>query len=926
MTSVEQRNAAKMFADEWAGKGYEKGQSQPFWLSLLEHVLGVSDASQFISFENQVALDHTSFIDGYIEATHVLIEQKSLGKSLTAAIKQSDGTLLSPFQQAQRYSATLPYSKRPRWIVTCNFAEFLIYDMEQPGGQPQSIMLSDLPKEYYRLNFLVDVGDENIKKEMEISIKAGELVGRLYDALLKQYKDPEDPMTLKSLNQLCVRFVFCLYAEDAGIFGKRNMFHDYLRSFKPENLREALKTLFKTLDTKIENRDPYDSPDLLAFPYVNGGLFADENIIIPRFTNEIVALLLHDASEDFDWSDISPTIFGAVFESTLNPETRRAGGMHYTSISNIHKVIDPLFLNELRQELAKIILEPMAKRRDRDLHAFQTKLSGLNFMDPACGSGNFLTETYLCLRRLENEVLLELSRGQISFATEKDNPIQVSIGQFYGIEINDFAVTVARTALWIAESQMLKETEDVLKMDIDFLPLRSYANIHEGNALRMAWEDVIMPCHLNYIMGNPPFVGTKYLCESQREEMDMLFRHEIKRDKLDYVTCWYIKAAEFIQKSNIMVSYVSTNSICQGEHVSVFWKYIIAKYCISINFAYQTFVWSNEAKGQAAVHCVIIGFSREGLENKKKIYTNTGLIECDNISPYLTESKNIIIEKQNHPICDVPEIVRGSQATDDGNYLLNEQEYEDFIKKEPLSKKYIKQFMMGYEFLNGVKRYCIWLVGCNPSDIKNMPLILNRINAVREYRLRSNNADTRKKADTPMLFGQLRIPSSRYIALAKVSSQRRRYVPMGFLTDEVIPGDKLFTIPEGTIYMFGVLMSNIHNAWVRQVAGRLKSDFSYSTLIVYNAFPWPEPTKIEKEIIERTAQGILDARAKYPDASLADLYDPLTMPPELLTAHQKNDKAVMQAYGFPVSMTEEECVAALMNLYQKKVEELNNSL
>lgn len=455
---------------------------------------------------------HDSFVHFHNTLSNLLIyriEQKSIGKDLRKGIKQSDGQILNPFQQAKRYSAELPYSKRPRWIITCNFAEFLVYDMEKPNGEPEQIFLKDLEKDYYRLQFIVKSGSENLKREMEISLKAGELVGKLYDAILKQYKNPKDPHTLRSLNMLCVRLVFCLYAEDAGIFGQHEMFGQYLVKFPVNEVRQKLIELFRVLDTKTEDRDPYMDDDLAAFPYVNGGLFADENIEIPRFTEEIVDLLIHHASEGFDWSEISPTIFGALFESTLNPETRRSGGMHYTSIENIHKVINPLFLDDLKTELAEISEIKVRKTRNQKLEEFRDKLSGLVFLDPACGSGNFLTETYLSLRRLENESIAIQHNDQIMFG-EVQNPVKVSIGQFYGIEINDFAVTVARTALWIAESQMLHETEKIINQTIDFLPLKSYPNITEGNALRLDWENVVPKYKLSYIMGNPPFVGAKY--------------------------------------------------------------------------------------------------------------------------------------------------------------------------------------------------------------------------------------------------------------------------------------------------------------------------------------------------------------------------------------------------------------------------------
>ncbi len=587
MRDIDQRKAAKQFAQYWKDKGYEKGESQPFWLELLGNVFGVENPAHYITFENQVRLDHTSFIDGFIPATHVLIEQKGAGKDLRKPIKQSDGTLLTPFQQAQRYSAVLPYSQRPRWIITCNFDEFLIYDMEKPTGEPESILLKDLEKEYYRLQFLVDEDDENIKKEMELSIQAGNIVGLLYDELLKQYINPDNEESLKSLNMLCVRLVFCLYAEDAGIFGGHNKFHNYIKNTPVKYVRQALIDLFRVLDTKPEDRDKYLDKTLADFPYVNGGLFADENIEIPPINENIVNLLVEKASENFDWSGISPTIFGAVFESTLNPETRRSGGMHYTSIENIHKVIDPLFLDDLRAELDEISEIKMGKVRENKIEAYRNKLAGLKFLDPACGSGNFLTETYMSIRRLENKALELLTGGQMFL--DLGDVIRVNIGQFYGIEINDFATTVAKTALWIAESQMIKETENIVNMEIDFLPLKSYANIAHGNALRIDWETVVQKNELDYIMGNPPFVGTKIMNRQQKSDVAEVLGDIKKNGVLDYVACWYIKAVNYISGTQIRCALVSTNSIVQGEQVNVLWKHL-DHIGVHIDFAYTTFI------------------------------------------------------------------------------------------------------------------------------------------------------------------------------------------------------------------------------------------------------------------------------------------------------------------------------------------------
>ena len=712
MTPNEQKKAAAEFAARWKDQGYEKGQSQQFWMDLLVSVFGVQDIKGFISFEDQVQLDHTSFIDGYIPSTHVMIEQKSLGKDLRKAIKQSDGQMLSPFQQAKRYAAELPYSQRPRWIITCNFAEFNIYDMEKPNGEPEIIFLKDFPKEYYRMQFLVDSGSELLKQEMEISLKAGEIVGALYDALLKQYADPTAPATLQSLNKLCVRLVFCLYAEDANIFGKHMMFHDYMKQFDAKSARKALIELFQVLDTKTDDRDPYMEEDLAAFPYVNGGLFADEHIEIPRLTDEIMDLILRKASEDFDWSGISPTIFGAVFESTLNPETRRSGGMHYTSIENIHKVIDPLFLDDLRQEYESIIaLKDVYTRRKR-LPAFQEKLASLCFLDPACGSGNFLTETYLSLRKLENEVIAQIVAdssgqvgGQMMLGTETLNPIMVSIGQFYGIEINDFAVTVAKTALWIAESQMMQETERLMNIDLDFLPLKSYANIVEGNALRMDWESVVPKDRLFRVMGNPPFIGGMYMDRIQKEEINAIFEAVKGSGEMDYVCAWYKKAADYIKDTSISVAFVSTNSICQGQQVITFWKYMFEQYNIHIDFAHDTFVWNSESNDQAKVHCVIVGFSNNSNAKAEFMlyYSDTRFKLCKNISPYLTDSPTVFIDSRSTPLCPVSPIRFGSMPRDGGGFVLSEEERADLIKKEPLAEKWIRPYIGAVEFLNNKK-------------------------------------------------------------------------------------------------------------------------------------------------------------------------------------------------------------------------------
>lgn len=919
MKPIEQKTAAKQFAAYWATRGDEKQDTQSFWLSLLRTVYGVENPAQFIQFEVPVKLDHVSYIDGFISETKVLIEQKSASVDLNRGYKQSDGTFLRPYEQARRYAGFLPHDQNPRWIVVCNFQEFQIYDMNRPNDEPETLRLANLEKEYHRLQFLVDTGSTVVKKEMEVSLQAGEIVGTLYDALLKQYKDPESPETLKSLNALCVRLVFCLYAEDAGVFGGHGMFQRYLQNHTGD-ARRALIDLFRVLDTQPENRDPYIDEDLAAFPYVNGGLFADEDVVIPRLDENIVDLILHRASEDFDWSVISPTIFGAVFESTLNPETRRKGGMHYTSIENIHKVIGPLFLDDLRAELDDIKAIPVDKTRNKQLRQFQTKLAGLTFLDPACGSGNFLTETYLSLRRLENEVIDALLYGQVILGQVTD-PIRVSIGQFYGIEINDFAVTVAKTALWIAESQMMQETEKLVRHTLDFLPLRSYANIVEGNALQMDWERVVPKRELDYIMGNPPFVGHQWRTKEQAVDLESVCKDIPKCGKLDYVCGWYVKAADYMQGTQIHAAFVSTNSISQGESVGILWKPLFTEKHLTIEFAYRTFVWTSEAKDKAAVHCVIVGFTCGTARNTCYLYESDRRRTVEHINGYLVDAPNVFIQSRGKPLtAGLPIMSKGSQPTDGGNLIFSVEERDDLIKKYPQTEELLRRYISADDYINNKIRYCLWLVNISPSKYRNIHPIMERLERVVKCRRQSPTSSVQRNAETPMLFTQIRQPQSQYLAMPEVSSQNRKYIPIGFLTPDIIASNKLYLVPNADLYMFGIMTSNVHMAWMRVIAGRLKSDYSYSPA-VYNNFPWPTPTDEQKAKIEQTAQAILDARERYPDASLADLYDPATMPPELVKAHQQNDKAVMRAYGFDIkTTTESSCVAELMRRYQGLME------
>ena len=757
MTENEQRVAAKAFADKWQGKGYEKGETQKFWLELISTVYGVKEPVDYMNFEVQIQLSNVSFIDVYIPSTKVIIEQKSIGKDLTKGIKQSDGTWLTPMQQMIRYANAMNYDEMPRWGISCNFQEFIIFDFNNKHSEPERIKLADLPDEFHRLDFLIAKDNIHIRKEVEISVEAGKLVGRIYDYIAAKYNS-QTPEVLQSLNKLCVRLIFCMYAEDAGIF-QHNQFYNYMKNFPVKFFRTSLVELFHVLNTPLSERDEYLDDELAAFPYVNGGLF-DGDIEIPKFDERTVEVILEEASLSFSWRDISPTIFGAVFESTLSAKTRRSGGMHYTSIENIHKVIDPLFLDDLAEELEAILAIPQVKQRNSKLADYQDKLASLTFFDPACGSGNFLTETYIALRRLENRVIQALLGEQIVLG-DIANPIKVSIHQFYGIEINDFAVSVAKTALWIAEYQMMVETQGIVNMNLDFLPLKSYSSIVEGNALRLDWSSVISPDKLNYIMGNPPFLGYSMQDKSQKADILSVYVDEKGKSnktagKIDYVAGWYFKAAEMMQNTSIRTAFVSTNSICQGEQVASVWKPLYERFGIQIDFAWRTFKWASESNEQAHVHVIIVGFSNNAVTDKF-LMENDRKNAVANISPYLLNTPVVFVESRKKPLCTVPEMTTGNRPADGGHLIIEAEDYEAFVKKEPAAKKYIKRLMGAVEYINNRKRYCLWLVGVSPAELRKMPEVMKRVELCREARL-SGAPDRQKLADTPTLFRETKNP------------------------------------------------------------------------------------------------------------------------------------------------------------------------
>ena len=829
----------KKFVNRWSNRGYEKGDAQSFWLSLLRDVFDVAEPETFIRFE--VPIPH-GFIDALIDSTKVLIEQKS------STVNLDDEEI---FRQARRYNDALEFSRKARWIITCNFKEFRVFDIDKkfPERDPIKISLFELPKKFSALNFLFELQDK-ISYEHELSIQASAIVAKIYDELRAELKIQTDD-ALSDLNKLCVRLVFCLYAESIDIFGKHKIFRNYLEGAR--NIRQDLLELFKILDTPLENRSPYLDDTLKKFPYVDGGLFADE-IDFPNFNKEIRDLLLNEASSKFKWEDISPAIFGTVFESTINPKVRRANGMHYTSTANIHKVIDPLFMDELRSEFE--LAKKSVRNRRKNLLELQDKIASLKFLDPACGSGNFLTETYICLRRLENEILKELLGTQITLG-ELVDPIKITIQNFYGIEINNFAVVVAQTALWIAELKMKRETEEIVHKGLDLFPLKSYPNIIQANALHVDWKNFAPD--VDYIISNPPFVGRRYRSVEKQSEVARFFKYK----DIDYVACWYHLAAKIMKGTKIKSAFVSTNSITQGEQVAPLWKKLFDEYDMQIIFGRRTFKWDSESFHKAAIHCVVVGMCDKNLSVDKKIFEGEEIFPAQNINPYLVDAPTVFVENRAKHLQDfVPKICNGNVPLDGNALKIEAKDYDDFIKHEPRAKKFIKRLIGGRELLYNELRFVLWLVNASPDEIRKMPLVMKRVKLCKKNRLAMKDKSTQKLAETPTTFRDTLNPSN-YIALPMVSSENRRYIPMAYFNGDTIPTNQVQIIPGAEIYHFGILTSSIHMSWMRAVAGRLEMRYRYSGSVVYNNFVWCRPTEEQKNLIEQTAQNILDVRKKY---------------------------------------------------------------
>lgn len=871
------------------------------------------------------------WIDVVVPDAKTFIEQKSLGINMDKP-EPRQGTMVTPYQQAKRYADQQRNSKRPDYIVICNFGEFRIHhlDDEFPETEYESFKLEELPEQLHLLDFLVNPQAQRARREQKASLQAGELIGKLYKLLREQYVDPDSAASQHALNVLCVRLVFCLFAEDAGIFPK-NAVLNYLVPFNASALRLALKRLFIQLDTPLDQRDPYDEQALAVMPYVNGGLFTGTDVEIPNFTDEIRELLITELSADTDWSHISPTIFGGVFESTLNPETRHQGGMHYTSPENIHKVIDPLFLDALTDELTDIINEPgvgVVKRRN-NLKRYHDKLAGLTFFDPACGSGNFLTETYISLRRLENKVLSELANDQtaLDFGGESSQ-IRVHISQFYGIEINDFAVSVAQTALWIAKLQADAETEILTSANIDNLPLRDSANIMLGNALQLDWADILEPDQCSFVIGNPPFLGARNQSKEQKAELQATFK-SIGATKnlgnIDYVGGWYAKAAKYLGDYDIRAAFVSTNSICQGEQVANVWSRLWDM-GIRIDFAHDTFKWTNGAADQAAVYCVIVGFSKLGGPKTLFHYpTVTGEPEISHpkqLNAYLKDAPEVFVWSRSKPLSDVPSMGIGNKPIDGGNYLFTQEEKDQFLRAEPKSDPFFHRWYGSREFIQGIERWVLWVGEASTAELNRLPLVKERIKAVRDYREQSSSAGTRKLAARPKRFHVENIPTTTTILLPQTSSERRKYIPVGFLQPGEFASNAVRLIADGSLYVFAFIHSRVHNAWMRTTSGRLKSDYQYSSKDTYNNLIWPDVTPEQEAEIAQLGQAVLDARAQYPDSTIAQMYDPDNdwMYPELTKAHAALDAAVERAYGLEPGCEEKTIVEHLFKLYSQAVE------
>jgi hypothetical protein len=935
------KGRALNFSKEWEGTYNEEADAKPFLVEFF-NVFGIS-SKKVSTFEHRVKkLDEK---DGYIDLLWkgtILIEMKSRHKNLDKA-----------YLQAKDYLHGLKQHELPKYILISDFENFRLYDLEEE--KIIEFKLNELVHNVQHFGYILGYQKKIYKEQDPANIKAAGLMGKLHDRL------EEIGYLGHPLEVYLVRILFCLFAEDTTIFNKQQ-FQEYVEQRTNEDgsdLASKMQELFQVLNTHKDYRFKNLDEQLADFPYVNGKLF-EENLPTASFDSKMRQALLDCCY--IDWSKISPAIFGSMFQSVMNPKERRNLGAHYTSETNILKLIKPLFLDDLWKEFESV------KGNKNKLHEFHKKISTLKFLDPACGCGNFLVITYRELRLLELEILRSLYKTSQGVLDVREI-IWLDVDMMCGIECEEFPARIAEVAMWLIDHQMNMLISNEFGQYFVRLPLKKAAHIVHGDALKTNWQSLLNPINsidviakhaniylveepaveyktlnvqtetfeihkgkkpepneekkFNYILGNPPFIGSKIMNQLQRDAVVREFENIQGSGILDYVTAWYIKAAKYIQNTPTKVAFVSTNSIVQGEQISILWGQMLNKYNIKIHFAHRTFKWSNEGKGNAAVYCVIIGFANYDT-NDKSIFEYEDIkgeaheIKVKNINPYLVDAKDLLITKSSNPICNVPKMSFGNMPLDGGHLLLSDEEKNDFILKEPQAEKYIKPLISAYEFLNGERRWCLWLVGAEPNELKKMPQVLNLLDSVKKFRLKSLRKQTIEKANTPTLFGEIRDFGDRYVVIPRVSSENRPYIPMGFFDKNSIVSDTCMAIPNCKSYHFGILMSAMHMAWIKYICGRLKSDFRYSKDIVYNNYPWPEnPTEKQTKAIETAAQRVLDVRLEFPHSSLADLYNPLTMPPVLIKAHNELDKAVDLAYRSQPFATEAKRMEFLFELYEK---------
>lgn len=888
---------AVAFSARWRDKTRKEKQYAQLFEREFVNIFGVGSLEGIHEFEVTMPNGRPNYID-YLLPGKLLIEMKSPGESLAAG-----------YSQAMSYVRALKHEEQPVLVMVSDFNQIEVYNLQKKHPY-KPFKVSQLKRRTRIFGLLAGYGtDSDESTEIELNTSASYKMARIHDALR------QNGYTGHHLEVFLVRLLFCLFADDTGIFEK-DSFQQYITASKEDgsDLSARLNELFWILNTPEDQRMKTLSPELARFRYINGTIF--EAALPPASFDHRMRSALIEVSREFDWTQISPAIFGAMFQGVMDQEARRALGAHYTSTENILKVIRPLFLDALYDEFEA------SKSTTRELKAFQDKLASLTFLDPACGSGNFLIITYQELRKLEFEVMKLLYEGhQMAWV---DTLIKVKPGQFYGIEIEDFPCQVAQLSMLLMKHLMDAEVGEYFGINVIDFPIRDTAHIVHANALQIDWNTVVPAEELDYIIGNPPFLGYSNQDPAQKQDILSIFLDSTGKPirsagKIDFVAAWYYKAAQIMQKTQVRTAFVSTNSITQGDQVAPIWGTIMPMFDIKIDFAWRTFKWGNDARANAAVHCVIIGVSSNQVNSSKTIFTEDGAIPATHINPYLLDANDVFLTSRSRPLMDVPPMLTGNRPVDGGHLIIEANEYQDFIEKEPGALPYIKRLVGSREYINGLNRYCLWLVDISPRELRKMPLVLERVEQVRKTRAASKDAGARKLADTPTMFRETINPETAII-VPLTSSENRRYIPMGFIDASVIVNNSVTIIPDANLYHFGVLTSNAHMAWMRTVAGRLKSDYRYSKDIVYNNFVWPDCSPEQAAHIAHTAQGILDARAKYPDETLADLYDDTVMPPDLRRAHQDNDRAVWEAYGraWPIS-DESACVAHLMTLYQERI-------